>query len=226
MLYLVGAGMEPGDLTLKALKALSEADVIFVEGYTSKPYTDINIPNKTIEILNREAVESDFLLDLAEKKDVVLLVPGDPLFATTHISLVVECKKRNIPCKIIHGISVVNFLAETGLSPYKFGRIVTLSGSESDLEKIKQNLAAGFHTLCLVDPAMDFKEALNQLRKVLPQEKKIFLCLNLGKEDQRIIFFDINAEPQEKPSQRDIFCFVIPGTLAFYEEEAINALFS
>jgi len=214
MLYLIGMGLEEGDMTLKGVEALKKCKEVFTDVYTSIPY---RIFGKKAE---REIVESDFLVKLAEKKDVALLVPGDPLFATTHISLVSEARKRGIEVQVIHAPSVMNAVARTGLSPYRFGRTVTV-GSEifpSDMEKIEKNMKCELHTLCLFDPSVDPRECLKALFQVV--REKIVLCSKLGTREEKVYYGKIEKilkNPLKKP-----VCAVIPGKLLFYEREFLE----
>ncbi len=214
MLVLVGIGLEEGDLTEKAKEAIEQADFVFTEAYTSKPWRVFG------ELLEREKVESDFLLELARNKKVVLCVPGDPLFATTHISLVLEAKKQGIEVRVIHAPSVINAVARTGLSPYKFGRIITISGDfESDKERVFRNLDADLHTLCLIDPKMHVKEALEILRKW--GVRKAVVCSCLGTKKELIRYGEIekllNTELGSMP-----WCIIVPAKLHFFEEEFLQ----
>ena len=217
MLYIIGMGLEEGDLTLKGLKAVTDSDEVYVEAYTSFPYQ----PSFPVTELPRKAVEGDFLIEAAKKTVVALLVPGDPLFATTHISLVVECNKAGIPVEVVHAPSVVNALSRTGLSIYKFGRIVTLSKPvKSDGERIKANISAGLHTLCLIDPAIDAGKGLKTLRD-MNFSGKMLVCERLGTNTEKVNYGGLEelmtCEFGTKPH-----CIVIPADLQFFEEEFVQ----
>jgi diphthine synthase len=54
--------------------------------------------------VDRKEVESEFLLGYAKDKDIALISGGDPLTATTHITLIIEARKQNIPVKVIHNL--------------------------------------------------------------------------------------------------------------------------
>jgi diphthine synthase len=213
VLSIIGLGLERGDLTLKGLEAIKKAHEVFVEDYTSFPYeTEFGA-----KPLPREGVESDFLVNRAMTANIVLLVGGDPLFATTHITLVNECKKKGIRCEIIHAPSVMNAVARTGLSPYKFGRVVTISRVlESDKEKIQANINAKLHTLCLVDPLLPAKDAVAVLRK-MGFGMKLVLCEKLGTREEKIRYAVAFEKIGPPP-----YCILIPGELHFFEEEFLQ----
>ena len=215
MLSLVGMGLEKGDLTEKALKAIKGADKVFVENYTSIPY------EFDAEEMGRDRVESDFLLNLSKTKDIVLLVPGDPLFATTHTSLFFESKKLGIPCQIIHAPSVLNALARTGLSTYRFGRIVTLSKPfESDRQRILNNLKSGLHTLCLLDPSLKIKDGISVLSE-FGLDLKLVACARLGTSTE-IIRYGPQSDLAAMEFGPRPHCLIVPAELQFYEKEFVS----
>ncbi len=134
MLTFVGLGLhDVDDLTLRGKKAIEKADVIFAEFYTSHPVGMVpedvgRLLKKDIRILTREEVEKgEIIIEEAARKNVVLLVAGDPMIATTHVSLRVMAEEQGIKTNIVHNASIVTaapgFL---GLQQYKFGRTVSL----------------------------------------------------------------------------------------------------
>ncbi len=166
MITIIGFGIKPKHLSLEALEALKRADKIFLETYTNvfpPRFVDeikqlVGIDN--ITPLNREALENNLeeFVETVKNQDVVLLVQGDPMFATTHVNIVLECRKRNIPCRVLSGISIYNrILASTGLQPYRFGRIVSIPllmkgyMPESPYLRIAENIGNDLHTLVLLE---------------------------------------------------------------------------
>src|SRR3989344_2754343 len=127
MLYLIGLGLRVEHLTLEALATIKECKALFVETYTSA-YSQGTIEDleKTIDKeilkLGRKAVEEGFdeILSAAKGTDIALLVFGNPLTATTHVQILLDAKEKGIECKVIPGISIVNYLPFTGLDAYRF----------------------------------------------------------------------------------------------------------
>ncbi len=175
-LYIVGGGLSRDYLTRKAIEILRKADKIYIDSYTSiapgidsKLSQDLDINPDKIIVANREVLEnkSHVVIREAETKKVVVLVPGDPLIATTHISLVVEAKRKSIEVEIIPGVSgVYASITLTGLQFYKFGKPVTLVyPSEAfipftTLTTIKENIERNLHTLVLLDLRLDEGKAM------------------------------------------------------------------
>lgn len=229
MLYLIGLGLEPLDISLKALEACKKCKKIYLEKYTSPfPYDSTKLKKiigKEIFVLEREKVESDFLIKEAKKKKVALLVYGDPLVATTHFALVREAKKEKIKVEIIHNVSVVNAITDIGLFLYKFGKITSIPKweenyrPESFFDIIKENLSIGAHTLLLVDPQLELLEALQEIKEAdkenLLEKKQIIVCSFLGSKYKKILLGKIQDLMKKKAKKP--FCLIVPAELSYGE---------
>jgi diphthine synthase len=214
MLYLIGTGLAYTDLGLRAIAIMKNADKVYLERYTND-FPDQELIEKqvgiSIEVLDREKVESDFLVKEAKDKDVVLLIPGDPLTATTHVQLIMDSKQAAVATAVVHNASIYTAVAETGLSLYKFGRTTTLTsfGAESPFEVIEANKKAGLHTLVLLDIGMKVKDAVKQLKK---HGYEGIVCNRLGRKDS-------SFGGDELPA-----CVVVPGMLDDNEKVAVKTL--
>src|SRR3989338_1302946 len=130
MFYLIGLGLNVKGISIEGMEAVKKCQKAYLESYTVElPYKvgelEKSLGKKVVE-LDRAAVESEMFVEEAKKKDIAMLVYGSPLAATTHISLLLKCKKENIPSKIIHSASVIDAIAETGLQLYKFGKTASM----------------------------------------------------------------------------------------------------
>ncbi len=223
MLYLIGLGLNEKGYSREAYDVISKAEKIYIENYTINfPYKIESLEKefgKKFAKLGREEVESMDFLDEAKKKDVALLVYGSPLFATTHISLVEETKRKKIKIKILHNASVFDAVSETGLQLYKFGKIASIPKHEASsfMKIINENRKIGAHTLILVDIGMELKDALNKIKEI---DEKIVLCSRLGIKDSKIFYG--NIKKLENKKIKEPFCFVIPGKMHFLEEEMLE----
>ena len=235
MLTLIGLGLhDEKDISLKGLEALKESDEAYIETYTNIWHGSLEklekIAGKEITEIPREKVESDFLVGLAKEKNVCLLVPGDPLSATTHYDLVERARKSGTPVKIIHSSSIFTAIAETGLHLYKFGRTATIPFPRegyrplSFIDAVMDNLEKGLHTLLLVDtlPQMTPEVAFSMLREASEERgvgiDKVLLCMDLG-GDSDIRYIPISEPPSDFTLP---FCIIVPGKLHFTEESAIR----
>jgi len=165
MLTFVGLGLyDVEDLTLRGKKAIEEADIVFAEFYTSRLVgMDIDELEKALEkeikLLSREEVEDGkIIMENAADKNVVLLVAGDPMIATTHVSLRIMAEEKGIKTRVIHNASIISAAPGLlGLQNYKFGRTVSLPFPQenyfptSAYDFIYENFSRGLHTLILLD---------------------------------------------------------------------------
>ncbi|MEM3737042.1 MAG: diphthine synthase [Candidatus Bathyarchaeia archaeon] len=252
MLTFVGLGLDhEGGLTLSGLKRAVEAEKIYIELYTSlMPRLSIQnlekILGKPIVKLSREDLEErpeETILKDADASDVVLLVPGDPMAATTHIDLRLRAYKLGIETKVIPGVSILTAAAgAAGLQNYKFGRTVTIPfpseiyRPETPYDVIGENTARRLHTLVLLDIAashgryMTVREGLEYLLSiekrrregVVTPERIAVGVARVGSDQPTIkcsrvgdlLQFDFGGPPH-------IIIFI--GELHFMEKEALKA---
>lgn len=233
--YLIGLGLNERSISLEAAEICKKADKIYLENYTVDfPYDIKKLEREIgkIESLNREAVEGEKFVDDAKKKDIVLLVYGSPLAATTHISLILKCKEAEIEYRIIQNASIMDAIAETGLQLYKFGKTASMPAwkksftPDSFLDILKENISIKAHTLLLIDISLNSKEALEQLKKASEKKEmnldKIILFSKAGTRESKI-FYDTLENLQKKKIEFP-FCIIIPTEMHFIEQEALEQL--
>jgi len=165
VLYLVGLGLgNEDDITVKGRKIVQEADLIYLEAYTSVLGVDKEKLEEafgvTISLADRDTVEQkaeDLFLEPAKSKNVVVLVVGDPVCATTHTDLWLRAKQQGISVQMIHNASIMGAAGACGLQLYNFGHTVSIPFFEENWRptsfypKIEYNRNGGMHTLCLLD---------------------------------------------------------------------------
>lgn len=234
MLYIIGLGLNEKGISQQGLEAVKKCKKIYLENYTVNfPYNTKKLENvigKKIIPADRNFVESDKLVKDAKKEDIILLVYGSPLTATTHISLIEEAEKEKVKCEIIYGSSIFDAIAETGLQIYKFGKIASMpkwSASykpTSFMEFVKDNEKINAHSLILVDISLDLSDALGELEESAKKEKmklgKIVVCSRLGTKDKKIIYRRV--EDLENKEVAKPYCIIIPSKLHFMEQEVLD----
>ena len=242
MLILAGLGIsDEKGITLEELEEARNSDYVFIELYTSIWSGNVEnlekIIGKKVEVLKRKDLEEelDRILTLATDKKVMIFVAGDPLVATTHSSIILECINKGIEFKVMHNSSVFTAICETGLHIYKFGQAVTIplndkirGTADSVVNAIRENRRRGLHTLCLLDidvennKFLSVKEAVKFLieRNLIESEEKIIVASRLGMKNSRIAWKearDILLEEFDLPA-----VIVIPGNLHFSEREMLE----
>src|SRR5438128_8012569 len=135
-LAFIGLGLnDEKGMTLEGLEEARRADSVYGEFYTNiMPNLDLKRLEKEIgkkvEVLSRSQLEDEGgekLLRAASRERVAFLVPGDPLIATTHVSLRLSLARMSIPSRIIHAPAIVFAVCgSTGLSCSKCGNSITV----------------------------------------------------------------------------------------------------
>ena len=234
MLYLIGLGLDEKSLSENSKKILKTCKKVYLENYTVDfPYT-LSVLEKElgveIIIAERQFVEEEKIVDEAKNKDIAMLIYGNPLTATTHISLIQHCKKEDIDCEVIYNASIFDAIAETGLQIYKFGKVTSIPKwtdsykPTSFLEIVKQNSSIQAHSLILIDIGLELKDVINELKQACIDHElklgKIVICSNLGTKKKKIFYGEIEKISSlkiEKP-----YCIIIPSELHFLEKEVLE----
>ncbi|MCS7368250.1 MAG: diphthine synthase [archaeon GBS-70-058] len=253
MLVFVGLGLNGlEDITVSGMKWIRYAEKVYLDMYTSI------IPNFSVENLeknivgrkvikaSRKDLEENYeeILNEAKNKIIVLLVPGDPFVATTHMQLRLAAIDRGIETKVIHAPSIQSAIyGETGLFSYKFGRCVTVtfpygeSICETPYDVIKENMKQGLHTLLLLDMDaenmrfMRISEAIDILKRIEEKRrenviKKDTLCVGCARigSDTQVVRADYIDELSKVDFGAPPYSLVIVGRLHFIEAEALVKL--
>ena len=250
-LVFAGLGLhnEKG-ISLQGVEETKTADHIFLELYTNL-LPDFStkrfeaIIGKNVHLISRHELEEEngaTILNAAEKGKTVFLVPGDPLIATTHVTLRIEAEKRGIKTRIIHGASIISaIIGLSGLQNYKFGKTVTIplpeNFSETPYNVIAQNKKLGLHTLCLLDLKTDEKrfltinEALTLLSEIEQKRKERIITPSTIAVGVARVGSDtpiLKADYIEALSKHDFGdppqSLIFPGELHFMEAEALVTL--
>ncbi len=247
MLYLIGMGLyDERDISLKGLDILKDSDRIYAEFYTNIFWGDIHklkiAVGKEITVVGREDIEENPGDNIFRdpKIDVALLVPGDPMVATTHSNIILEAHKLGIKTRIIHASSIYTAVSETGLQTYKFGKTTTVPFPQknyfptSPYHVLRDNLKTGLHTLLLLDVRAEDKHYMSigeaadiMLRMEEEIKDSIFrgdtFCVGVAR---------LGGDPVIKAGNVDeIKCcdfgkpphaLIVPGRLHFMEKEMLE----
>tara|TARA_B110000438_G_scaffold300634_1_gene353500 strand:+ start:102 stop:839 length:738 start_codon:yes stop_codon:yes gene_type:complete len=245
---MIGLGLGgPNSITMDGVIALSMADYIFYETYTSPIHSEtlewvkLKSQKEPIHLSRSQVEEPAELIEFAKEKKVALLIVGDALSATTHVSLLLDCKKNNIEYQVIHNASVLTAVAGIlGLQHYNFGPVATLVLPEgnyrplSPIDKIKANMKNGNHTLVLLDIKADqpdkepiymrASEAAEQIIEAgLSGEIKVAAAARVGRESQKLWYGKLK-ELKELDLGKEPHSLVVPSRLHFTEKEFLENL--
>jgi diphthine synthase len=247
MLVFIGLGLREDGIPIRGLREARGADTVFAEFYTSL-VPGLNLERlereigKPIRILNRETLEMhpEELLSAAKKGKAALIVPGDPMVATTHIDLRLRAARAGIETKVIHAASIASAASGlAGLQNYKFGPSATVSfpdnPSTRPYEILAENSGRGLHTLLLLDirveegRAMTANEAIEimfgleeKLRKQAFTPETLTVVVARAGSDDTIVRADKAGKLREVNFGPPPHALIVPGKLHFVEAEALR----
>lgn len=247
MLIFVGLGLHGEGISHRGLREARDATTVYAEFYTSiVSGPDVGslkgLIGRPLRIIDRKTLEEkpDEILTAARNRKVVLLVPGDPMVATTHVDLRLRAAKAGIETKVIHAASIASAAPGlAGLQSYKFGPAATIpfpdNPSTRPYEALAENRERGLHTLLLLDirakerQAMTVNEAIETMigleerlrRGVFTKNTLAVVVARAGSDDVIVRadevgkLLEINFGPQPH-------VLIVPGKLHFVEVEALR----
>ncbi|WP_338601709.1 diphthine synthase [Sulfolobus tengchongensis] len=251
-LSLVGLGISRKFITQDAIDTLNSSDIIIFDKYTSRS-CDININTlrelvkgeKTFIEADRNLLEnnSKIIFDYLDRNyNLSIASIGDPLIATTHISILIEVKRRGHQIKIVPGVSVHCYIiSKSLLSSYKFGKSVTVTFPYDNFVDpapytvIKENKERGLHTIVYLDlkedKAMTANDAIQILLQLEEKYKKnvisksdiVIVGARLGCDDEKVIALTIEEALRFNFGSTP-HIIIIPGNLHYMEADAIKWL--
>lgn len=181
-LILVGSGLSADLITLRGLKKISDADLVYVDSYTSVSLGGSSeliesLTGKDLVPLGRGDLEERYFETLLkpalEGLKVVLVVPGNPLDATTHTALLIEAWRRGIDFEVVPAPGIIpNAVTMSGLMLYKIGKVATITRPRSDTpteypyDVLKDNDSRNLHTPFLTEIDLE-KGVVMQIREAI-----------------------------------------------------------
>jgi len=252
-LYFVGLGLSAKHLTLQALEALSKADVIFLEAYTSLPEPGLEeslrkmLPLAELRRVGRKELEDEgarcVFEELEKGKTVALAVVGDPFIATTHAAIKLEAAKRGHAVAYVPGVSVLQYaISASGLFAYKFGASATVVYpkwgivSVTPYKVLEANRSRGLHTFFFLDideelGPMTPSTALELLFEAqrlcggsaLSPSDGVLVLERLGFEGERLYFCEASAVAEARWGSPP-YSIIVPGLLHPVEKESLEVV--
>lgn len=248
-LALIGLGLyDDQGITVRGLAELGRAQTVFAESYTSTlaPGSIERLAlksGKEISLLGRGEVEdASIILSEASKKQVALIVPGDPMTATTHTDLRLRAAHLGIETVVVNGVSALTAVPGLlGLQHYKFGRTTTIPfpsegySPTSPYDVVRENLSRGLHTLVLLDidaENANYMTANQGLNLLMDMERRVkvkafsdatLVCVvaRAGHPDA-IVKAGQLADMAKMEFGPPLHTVIVPGKLHFMEEDALK----
>ena len=241
----VGLGLtDEKGMSLEGLEEARRSEAVYVEFYTN-PMNGLDLRRletlvgKKIQILDRAKLEDDRgreIIKTAHDRSVVLLVPGDPMIATTHISLRLWFAKQGIRSRIIHAASIMSAICGgTGLQSYKFGKAITIPYDgllpPSVIDTISDNRSRGLHTLLLLDVKADrdkqltIPQAIEKIARARTDMNEMLVvgAARIGARDEKVKAAKMRRLVREDFGETP-HSMVAVGKLHFVEAEALKVI--
>ena len=229
-------GVGPGDpelLTIKALKEIKSAEVIF--------WTDSLIPEKIIDLakedaekiktsgLNLEQITSMMINRINNGKKVVRLHDGDPcLFGAIHEQIGI-LKEENINAEVIPGISAFQVTAsmhkaELTIPGVTQTIILSRAGGRTGMpeKETLRHIAKHKSSLCLYLSARHIKKVQNELLEFYSPDTKVIVGHRVSWDDgwtSLIELKDMEKFSNEKKLIRTTIYIVSPA-LGYYKQNS------
>ncbi|BCS90825.1 MAG: diphthine synthase [Candidatus Micrarchaeota archaeon] len=248
MFYLIGLGYSIEHLSIGAIEAIKRSDYLYLDSYTSFVEDDYlnyirSLANKEVYPLDRSSLEerASVILDKAATSNIALLVPGDPLIATTHHILLDYLSSKGIRFKVVNNLSFLHLVYSlSNLDIYKFAPPFTLPywldnyKPTSFLDKLKLNLEIKMHSVIILDinkelkRSMSLQEAYATISKaqedrrlnIIDDDTMILLMSDLGTSSQRIVYAKLSDLIRMQYSYR-LATLILP-VCSIAEEEALE----
>ncbi|MGC8676190.1 MAG: diphthine synthase [Candidatus Micrarchaeia archaeon] len=247
MLFLIGLGLDVGDLSENAINAIKKCDDVFIERYTSflpDSYDGYlaRATGKAAKELERRDLEqlAKDIVSKAASRNIAVLVPGDPLLVTTHVTLLELAGKLGVAAKTIHAPSILSVaIGESMLDVYKFGQFANVPMWQKDykptafINVVKENMQKGLHSLLFLDIDQEHHKPMaleaciatmkaadeTEHAGIFAKDPLVLVLGNVGRASQRIALSRISSAARLAPMFNEMpLSIIVLADLSFYEE--------
>jgi len=145
MIKIVGIGPRREDMTLRALQALEEAEVVIGYGGYTRQIKDLLEGKEVISKgMGQEVDRAELAIDYSLKGfNVVLISSGDPgVYGMANVLYQVRGKYTGVEVEVIPGVTAVNYSAALLGSPLHDFTVISLSDILTPLSEIKRKVRA------------------------------------------------------------------------------------
>ncbi len=251
MLYLAGIGLNKNDIPNGTIELCRHCEV-FIDLYTTYideerlRYLESSMGKRPVG-LTRAAMEEEagVIIESARKKNVVILVGGDPLVATTHKILLIEAKKRGVEVRIRHAASILPvIMGESGLDFYRFGQVCTIPRWQkhytpvSFYETIYRNHSNRLHSVVLLDydatknSSLELHEAIKILeeaekvykRGIIDDNTMIFVMHKMSLPEEQKVLMSVKTAKRLRYANGPT-AILIPAQLTDIEKEVLGTMY-
>jgi len=182
-LYIVSTPIgNDDDITIRALKVLKSVDIVVCEEpkVGARTLHKYNLSQK-MELLNEqnELIKTPQLIELLEKgKNLALICDGGtPVFADPGLLLVQNCLKKNIPIKVIPGVSsLMTAIVRSGFPIDQFLYAGFLSRKKEERILQLRRLSTEKRTVVLLETPYRLVPLLEAAAQIMPNRRAYIGC--------------------------------------------------
>ena len=145
MIKIVGIGPLREDMTLRALKALDEAEVVIGYGAYTRQINDLLVGKKIISKgMGQEVLRAELAIEYSKKGyRVVVISSGDPgVYGMANVIHQLRGKYSGVEVEVIPGVTAVTYAAALLGSPLHDFAVISLSDILTPLSEIKRKVTA------------------------------------------------------------------------------------
>lgn len=206
------------DITLRALEALREADLIAAEDTRNSirllKYYEINTPMTSYHEYNK-IEKAKYLIEQMQKGKTVVLITdaGTPAISDPGEELVQMCQRAHIPVTSLPGASAcITALTLSGLHTRRFCFEGFLPSEKKEKKEILEELKEESRTIILYEAPHRLISTLSELQETLG-DRKVTLCRELTKKFETImpVTFSEALSFYEEEAPRGEYVLVIEG---------------
>ena len=187
---IVGCG--PGSkkyMTWHALQQINNAEVLIGSRRLLSLFPDTEAD--TFMLNNNYKVLITRIVSLRKKKEIVVLVSGDPGFFSYAKLIIDKIGIEN--CEVIPGISSVQLaFAKIGIT-WNDACFMSLHGRSGKLAAVVKKITENEKVAVLTDNSNNVKLIARKLLDAGLKDRKIYVCENLTLEKERIREFDVSS---------------------------------
>lgn len=209
------------EITLKALKALQDADIVLCESTkeTSKLLRHHNITGKKYELLNEHSTREDLseILELCRTQNVALVSDcGTPGFHDPGADIVRLCREKNIPIKNYLGASsLMGLISLSGvrLNDFLFRGFLSQETEyrEEQWSSLKKEIDQFDRPAVIMDTPYRLKKVLSEIEKHI-LNYPIILAMNLGTNDELVFSGRIRQiKMNTLPEKAEFMIMILPS---------------
>jgi len=226
MISVIGVGPSREDMTLRALKALEEAEVVITyKGYLK--YIEDLVEGKDVLIkgMGQEVERAELAVEKSRAgKKVVLVSSGDPgVFGMANVLFQILGKYQDVEVEVLPGVTAVTFAASLLGAPLHDFAVISLSDVLTPLSEIRRKVrmaSEGDFVIAFYNPiSKTRKEPFSEARRILLETRRSTTPVGLVKSKDGTAAVHLTTLEELSGEEIDMSTTIIVGNSMTYLED-------